>query len=221
MKKLLLIFIFSFNLHAQDIQDTFESIFLKVENNFYVKAAGGLNFLNAKTDFGGYKYNFKNGFLLSGSLGVYCPYGLRLEAELAFRNNGASKVTEDFYDKASYKASGYGRTHSYMINLLWDLPELKICYDLQPYVGVGVGYDTSKIRFNVPIRTMCFSMNKTCQDVAWQIIGGLNYRLFSNTDILFEYIYHDNSFSKVASQSVAIGLTYSFGSGSILNGWIK
>src|SRR5882757_9938977 len=55
--------------------------------NFYAKILGGANFLQSTTTDGN-KSTFHTGYIFSGSLG-YCwsNYGLRLEAEYAFRRN--------------------------------------------------------------------------------------------------------------------------------------
>ena len=82
-------------------------------------------------------------------------YGLRLEAEYAFRRNAIRKI--DFYAEGSSK-HGHFQTSSYMANLLWDLPLSSwgcAFWNIQPFIGAGIGYDfqqmhssNSRIVFN-------------------------------------------------------------------------
>ena len=86
--------------------------------NFYAKFLGGANFLQNTTTEGN-KSTYQTGYIFAGSLGYCWRYGLRLEAEYAFRRNAISKI--HFFTEG-FSKHGHFQTSSYMANLLWDLP---------------------------------------------------------------------------------------------------
>ena len=108
--------------------------------NFYAKILGGANFLQ-NTTIEGNKSTYQTGYIVAGSLGYCWRYGLRLEAEYAFRRNAISKI--HFIAEGSSE-HGHFQTSSYMANLLWDLPLSSwgcSFWNLQPFIGAGIGYD--------------------------------------------------------------------------------
>ena len=65
--------------------------------------------------------HIRQGILLPVRWVIVGAYGLRLEAEYAFRRNAIRKI--HFFAEGSSK-HGHFQTSSYMANLLWDLPYL-------------------------------------------------------------------------------------------------
>lgn len=61
------------------------------EINFYAKILTGVNFLQ-NTSINRNKSTYQTGYIIAGSLGYYWRYGLRLEAEYAFRRNTIGKI---------------------------------------------------------------------------------------------------------------------------------
>ena len=61
------------------------------EADFYAKILGGANFLQ-NVSINGNKSTFHTGSIIAGSLGYCWCYGLRLEAEYAFRRNAIRKI---------------------------------------------------------------------------------------------------------------------------------
>jgi len=91
---------------------------------------------------------YKTGYLVSGSLGYSWSYGLRLEAEYAYRRNSLKNF--HFFGR-TFSLDGYFQSSSYMANLLWGLPLSSWgCYfwQIQPSIGAGVGYDVQQIHAN-------------------------------------------------------------------------
>lgn len=175
-------------------------------NNFYAEIFGGANFLQTQRS-GGIKSTYKTGYIVSGSLGYKYCYGLRLEAEYAFRRNSLQKI--HFFGR-SFNLSGHLESSSYMANLLWDLPiECWGCtlWNLKPFIGAGIGYDNQHL--HAKSAGLNFKHHK--RGFAWQFIAGLKYPIFCDTDLSFEYKLHHGRLKHIYSHSIGIGLTYSFG----------
>jgi opacity protein-like surface antigen len=174
--------------------------------NFYAKALGGANFLQ-NTTINGNKASYQTGYIVGGSLG-YCwrRYSLRLEGEYAYRRNGISKI--DFITEGSSN-NGHFRASSFMANLLWDLP---VCswgctlWNIRPFIGGGIGCDLQKM--HASNSRIVFNQNWT--RLSWQLMAGLAYPIFRNTEITLEYKFHEGG-SHFYNHSVGVGLVYKFG----------
>jgi len=176
-------------------------------NTFYAEILGGANFLQTqKSD--GIKYDYQAGYIISGSLGYRWFYGLRLEGEYAYRRNRLKKY--HIFGR-SFKLHGHFQSSSYMANLIWDLP-LSCwgwgCLKIKPFIGGGIGYDLQQVKSHKE----GLYYRETKKNFAWQVIAGLGYPLFCNTDISFEYKLHKGGFKHIYSHSAMVGLTYKFGS---------
>jgi opacity protein-like surface antigen len=176
-------------------------------NKIYAKVFGGANFLQTKKrDW--IKTDYNTGYIVSGSIGYYWRYGFHLEAEYAYRRNCLRRG--HFFDR-SFKLSGHFQSSSYMANLIWDLPISRLsccrCWKIYPIVGGGVGYDFQQIRSE----NRKIVVRRNSKRFAWQIIAGLGYPIFCNTDLSLEYRFHKGGFKHIYSHSVGVGLTYSFG----------
>lgn len=205
MKKFFLALLLAFN-YAQATDSCNEIPCFSNNNNFYAEVFGGANFLQTESR-GSLRTHYRTGYIVSGSLGYRWCYGLRLEAEYAFRKNTVKRV--HFFGR-SFNLHGHFESSSYMANLLWDLP-LSFCecdlWNIRPFVGGGVGYDNQ--RTHAKILGTNFHKNK--KHFSWQIIAGLGYPIFCNTDISVEYKFHKGGFKHIYNHSLGIGLTYSFG----------
>lgn len=174
------------------------------QRHFYVRFLSGPNFLQSSTTDGN-KSTFKPGYIIDGLLGYSWPCGLRLEAEYAFRRNGIKKI--DFYVEGC-SCNGHFQTSSCMANLLWDLSVSSwgcaFC-NIQLFIGVGLGYDFQQMHsWNSRI-----IFNQKWNNLSWQTMAGLTYPIFCNTDIAFEYKFHQGG--PFYNHYVGIGLVYTFG----------
>lgn len=164
------------------------------------------------------------GYTLGGVAGYKFCNGLRLEGELSYRHNGLDKLSGHYVltkaqkeakakkEKAeSLHANGHINTTSIMGNVYYDLD---IDCAIKPYVGVGVGYDYSKLHVNgVKLKDKDLKKrsieaglakkdgyllnngkkikgHKKEQGIAWQAMAGLNYELCDGVDLNLEYKYH-------------------------------
>lgn len=171
---------------------------------FYGKFFAGANFLQ-NTEISRNKTSYDTGYILSGILGYNWCHGLRLEAEYSYRRNEIKKI--DFFVEDSAK-NGHYRASSWMANLIWDLPLSSWgcgCWDIQPFIGGGIGYDFQKIH-------ACndrYVFHQTFNHFAWQLKAGVGYNICCDTDLTVEYIYHQSG-CHFYNHAIGIGLIYKF-----------
>jgi opacity protein-like surface antigen len=171
--------------------------------NFYAKVFGGANFLQ-NTTITGNNAHYHAGYLVSGSLGYSWCCGLSLEGEYAYRRNGIKKI--DFVGEGSSK-HGHLRTSSYMGNPLWDLSTCGCaCWNLKPFIGAGVGYDSPKMHSS----NSRVIFNQKWHHYSWQAIAGIACPIFCNTEVTVEYKFHQGG-SQFYHHAVGVGLVYKFG----------
>lgn len=172
------------------------------ETHFYAKILGGANFLQ-NTSIDDNKTSYQTGYIVAGSLGYRWYYGLRLEAEYAYRRNTIKKI--HFFKEGS-SSHGHFQTSSYMANLLWDLPIFSwTCWNLQPFIGAGIGYDFQQMHSS----NSRIVFDQKWKHFSWQAMGGFAYPLFYNTVLTLEYQYHQGG-THFNHHSVGVGLIYQF-----------
>lgn len=175
------------------------------ETNFYGKVFGGANFLQ-NTSINENKSTYQTGYIIAGSLGYSWSCGLSLEAEYAYRRNEIKKI--DFFEEGTSK-HGHFQASSYMGNLLWDLPLSSLgcaCWNIQPFIGAGVGYDFQQVHSS----NSRIIFNQKWNHFSWQAMAGLAYPIFCNTEITLEYKFHQGG-CHFDNHSVGAGLVYKFG----------
>ena len=173
--------------------------------NFYAKILGGGNFLQS-TEIAGNESSYQPGYFIAGSLGYCWGYGLRLESEYTFRRNSIDKI--DFFVEGSSN-HGHYQASSYMTNLLWDLPlSTWGCSfrNVQPFIGAGIGYDFQRMHSS----NSRIVFNQKWHHLSWQLMAGLIYPIFCNTDLALEYRFHRGN-SHFYNHSFGVALAYKFG----------
>ncbi len=202
---LMSLLLFTTETQAQDrfVDDSYESC-CSIQTNFYGKILGGANFLE-NTSINENKSKYKSGYLISGSWGYCWQEGLSLEFEYAYRRNEIRKI--HFFAEGLSKR-GHVQTSSYMANLVWELPFSswkRACWDIQPIVGIGIGYDFQQMRSSNSRLVFKKKWNRFC----WQLMTGLAYPLFCNTEMTLEYKYHQGG--RFYNHAIGVGLLYRFG----------
>jgi len=175
------------------------------ETSFYAKFFSGANFVQYTTADGN-RANYQTGYIVAGSVGYCWCYGLQLEAEYAYRRNDINKI--DFFLEGSSR-NGHFQTSSYMGNLLWNLPLSLSGYafcDIQPFIGAGAGYDFQ--RMHASNSRVIF--DQKWSHFSWQLVAGFSCPIFCNTEMTFEYKYHQGG-CQFYNHSVGVGLIYKFG----------
>ena len=208
MKKFIISFlttVFCFSSHASFSDEWRCEESLWKEQRFYAEVFGGASFIQQSKS-GGFTTRSETGYIVAGSLGYRWCYGLRLEAEYAYRRNSLKNI--HFFGR-TYSINGQFQTSSYMANLLWDLPLCQWgCYlwEIEPYVGVGIGYDNQRAHGKRGFLTL--SGKK--KGFAWQAMAGVSYPIFCNTHLSVEYKFHKGPLNHIYIHAVGVGLTYDF-----------
>ena len=174
------------------------------EKNYYAKVLSGVNFLQ-NTEINENRASYQVGYLISGSLGYRWNCGLRLEAEYAYRRNSIKKI--DFFVEG-FSENGHYQASSYMANLLWDLPlslRKGIFWNTKPFVGACVGYDFQQMHAS----NSRIEFNQKWNHLSWQLMVGLAYPIFCNTEIALEYKFHQGG-CHFYNHSIGIGVVYRF-----------
>lgn len=183
----------------------YEDNFCVDEINFYAKIFSGANFLQS-TRINGNKSTYNTGYIVAGSLGYSWCYGLRVEAEYAFRRNEIKKI--HFFGEGS-SSHGHFQASSYMANVLWDLPLSSWgCnfWNIEPFIGAGIGYDFQKMHSS----NSRIIFNQKWNHLSWQLMAGLAYPIFCNTELSLEYKFHQGG-CHFYNHSIGVGLEYKFG----------
>lgn len=169
------------------------------QKDFYGKILTGANFLQS-TQTNGNKTKYDAGYIIAGSLGYYWCYGLRLEGEYAYRNNDVSKM---HFVGQGFSRHGCFQSSSYMANLFWDIPQC--LYNLHPFLGLGIGYDCQRLcASNSRIR-----FNQRWSHFSWQLMAGVAYPIFCNTEFTIEYRFHQGG-SHFNNHTLGFGIVYHF-----------
>ncbi len=175
------------------------------ENRFYTQFFAGANFIPSSTS-GGLTTKYNAGYIVAGSLGYRFCYGLRLEAEYAYRRNSLESLS--FFGR-TYSIHGNFQTSSYMANVFWDLP---LCqwgchlWGIEPFIGAGIGYDSQHVHGSNSFLVLADSK----RGFAWQVMAGLSYLVFCNTRLSIEYKFHQGPVTNIYNHAVGVGLTYDF-----------
>jgi len=173
--------------------------------NYYAKIFGGVNRLQT-TDSQGVSSTYQPGYIFAGSLGYCWCYGLSVEAEYAYRRNEIRK--SHFSGRPFSMHHGHFQSSSYMANLLWNLP---LCswgctfWNMQPFIGAGIGYDFQ--HFNST--NSGFINRQHWNHFSWQLMAGVAYPIYCNTEMTFEYKYHQGG-CHFNHHSLGVGLVYKF-----------
>lgn len=214
MKKIILSLLMSFmfsmapNAQAQECYADgscyFEESCCAAKGNFYARLLGGVNFLQ-NTKINGNRTSYDPGYIIAASVGYHLQYGLSVEAEYAFRRNDIHKT--HYYTEGSSN-SGHFETSSWMANMLWNLPLSSWgcnCWNIQPFIGAGIGYDFQQMRSsNCRVR-----FKQDWRHFSWQLMAGLAYPIFCNTNLTVEYAFHQGG-SHFNNHSLGAGLVYKF-----------
>lgn len=155
-------------------------------SGLYIGAGVGVNFMQDESTKGGISVlpngasltgnnlSFNPGFVGLGSVGWGFGNGLRAEVEGSYRNNSVDKFsTNNISGLSAAHSGGTEQKYGVMVNALYDFTMVPY---VQPYVGVGVGYqwaewDNVRAFDNVGDQS---TFNKTQGSFAAQAILGLS-----------------------------------------------
>jgi opacity protein-like surface antigen len=153
------------------------------EGSFYGGVQGGVNLLHCSF-LESRNIEFNTGYTVAGVAGYFWHYGLRLEGEVAYRDNDYRLFgTNSNAVKTTFH--GHVDTWSFMANGYYDIPFCDYV-PLNPYFGAGIGDDFVHQRINMEGTT--FRGNKN--GFSWQVMAGLNYTCFESFMLSLEYKFH-------------------------------
>jgi opacity protein-like surface antigen len=203
------------------------------DEGLYAGVFGGANWLDVSSS--RVKSNFEVGYVVGGSVGYRWCGGLRLEGEIAYRNNDIKsahvKNRGSYSCSDSYKVrlKGHVDTVSYMANVLYDWPFE--CSPMKVYFGAGIGGANQK--FSVHNRrgssssdcaefanddySDCSSSSsrrrhsKNSNGFAAQAIVGVAYNICDCYDLTAEYRYlYVNNDRSSNNNALVVGASTSF-----------
>jgi opacity protein-like surface antigen len=188
----------------------------------YIGAFGGVNFAQ-DSDFtydpgGGYDVEFDvehdTGWLAGAAVGYGFDFGLRAEAEAAYRMNDIDRLDVAV---VGYDLEGDVSTLSLMGNLWFEAP---LTASVRPFVGGGVGM--AQVSLNDAEVQGTSVVDDSDWVLAYQVGGGLAYRVTPGIDLTAEYRYFATDDAEVeldgggdgeyeySSHSVLVGVRYTF-----------
>lgn len=153
----------------------------------------------------------KNAFSLAGALGLRLTPQWRLEAEISRRSADMDRI--DFAGGAgSFKLGGDLETWLYMLNFYYDVDWS--WKNFQPFLTAGLGFASHEASIE-DISGLAVNATDDSLGFAWQLGGGLKYRLNPDTAITSNYRYVGTTDLEVDSYDVdysthefRIGLEY-------------
>jgi opacity protein-like surface antigen len=119
---------------------------------------------------------YDTGWALTGSVGWASPSAWRFEAELGYRANDMDLFSSA--TAASLFRTGEMSQFTVMANVLHDIP---VGTSLSLSLGAGVGAAFVNVDDG--------ELDESDTTFAWQLIGGLNWAVGSNTDLTLTYRY--------------------------------
>lgn len=186
---------------------------------FYIGGFGGANWLQTDRRHGR-KFDFNTGYAAGGTLGYEWCGGFRTEFEAAYRFNSVRRVKFRGETGESSHRSRRGRLRdmSYLANLVYEIP---MCWnpcswygwELQPYVGAGLGYSYQRIssgRRSSSEGADTFRHSRKRKGVAWQIIVGIGYDFCECIELALEYKFHQGREARFYDHTLDAAVRYHF-----------
>ena len=141
----------------------------------------------------------KNGTALAGALGLRLTRFSRLEAELSYSQQDFSSLS--ISGGSAYNIGGQLESWRTMLNYYYDF---KVPWKVQPFVGAGVGM----VWYDGRIDSVAgVSSDATGNDfaLAWQVGGGVKYRVNDSTAFTGSYRYLDSSNVNIRGYQIDYG----------------
>lgn len=167
-------------------------------------------FSESATDSSG-DFEFKNAVSLAGALGLRLTPQWRLEGEISRRTADLDRA--DLAGGNSFKTGGDIKTWLYMLNLYYDVDWT--WKNFQPFLTAGFGLAGHEAVIDDSSGLLVDATDDSSLGFAWQLGGGLKYRLNPDTAITSNYRYLGTQDMEVDSYDVEytthefrIGLEY-------------
>ncbi len=122
----------------------------------------------------GNEASYETGYIVAGSLGYCWHYGLRLEAEYAFRRNDIREI--------AFLWRRFFQTWIFPNFFVYGQPIMGFAFifvgcafwNIQPFIGAGIGYDFQQMHSS----NSRIIFNQKWNHFSWQLMAGLAYPIF-------------------------------------------
>ena len=189
---------------------------------FYLGAFGGLNFLDeadGTANLGGptditVEVESDLGWVAGAAAGYAFDFGLRAEAELAYRRNALDRAT---IPPVSVDLEGDTTALSIMGNLWFDIP---LDGAIRPFIGGGLGMAQVSLN-DVEVGPLGGGTFVDDSDMvfAYQLGGGVAFRIAPGLDLTAEYRYFGTENPDFELEVAPIDAEYEYSSHSVLFGF--
>lgn len=150
----------------------------------------------------------KNAPTFAGALGLRFSRKLRAEAEIGYISQNTDRISSGSGD---FELSGDISVTSALLNLYYDFD---VPWRFQPYVGAGIGAAWVEADLNNAGGTTP-NLSNDSMELAWQLTGGLRYRMSPDLAFTGGYRYFDTTDLELggydieyANHEFRIGLEY-------------
>lgn len=151
-----------------------------------------------------------NAVTFAGAMGLRLSRNLRIEAELSYRNANNDRIE---YGSGGGELGGELSSWIGMATAYYDF-DVKLPWNLEPYVGAGIGYGFFQGDFNDQTGGIAPVSNEDYA-ILWNVAGGVKYRPRSDLAYTMGYRYIDSAdldFGNIdldySSHEFRIGLEY-------------
>lgn len=163
---------------------------------------------------------FKNGYNAMFAFGYRFPESLRTDLTVGYIDN---RISSNYSNTINNNIqSGSAEAYTFFGNLYYDFAA---CSVLQPYVGAGLGYVTTRYKWQINNDTEANKYTTSPGFFGYQAVAGLNYHVTPNFGLLLDYRYVGTTTStqtisstansgkyniSFSSNLVSIGISYLF-----------
>lgn len=172
---------------------------MQAHEGFYAGGFAGVNFLDVRPKHHAH-LDVDTGYTLGAVLGYKINDDFRLEGEFAYRHNDFDKLK---YHSEKISLHGHTRSLSFMANGYYDF---SVEWAAVPYVGVGIGYEnrSGHLRHNET------KMRINDNQLAWQVMAGLNYDVSEKVQMNVEYKLHSTKDNDAYDHALVVGAKHYF-----------
>jgi opacity protein-like surface antigen len=185
-------------------------------DNFYANVFGGANWRQHDNK----HHNGDNGsrsreqtrvgYLVGFDLGYRFCSGFRGEFEFAYRNNERRHHFRSNVDATGSRSRFNHQSYAALVNARYYWENVD-CWDIKPFLGVGIGVASEKNRHFADGSINDSSRNHRHSSFAYQVLAGVAYPVNDCVDVDLTYrFFQATKLSRVYNHGLTLGLGYNF-----------